>query len=250
VSREFLLNTLRYPETAIERLKESEKRGGVSTTGDLLMVEGACHLTWYHSKSTQVFRGMRFLISPNPRCDLVIGARSIERHNLLSPPNLMTIQAIGDPNGTFMEYYGEAYETPNLTMNLDPEVLKLTTKLAKIENELKLKKTSLKTAAAGADRKSPEQIEAMKEEKSQKEKEHKVAELDIKLYNANVAFNKDKSAENRKLVDDAENELKEALKALGTDDGKETVLEEPKGETSTGRSPSNGSAIKRHGKHV
>jgi hypothetical protein len=101
VSREFLLNTLKYPESAIEPLKDSEKFGGVSSTGEILIPEGACHLTWYHNKSTQVFRGMRFLISPNPRCDLVIGARSIERHNLLSRPKLIA-PAIVDPKGNLV----------------------------------------------------------------------------------------------------------------------------------------------------
>ena len=32
---------------------------------------------------------MRFLISPNPQCDLIIGARSIQKDKLLAVPNLM-----------------------------------------------------------------------------------------------------------------------------------------------------------------
>jgi len=87
VSRDFLFNTLGYTESDVRPLRESEKLGGISSTEEVLVPEGVVHLTWYHNKSTSMFRNMRFLITPHPRCDLVIGATSIEKCKLLLPPN-------------------------------------------------------------------------------------------------------------------------------------------------------------------
>jgi hypothetical protein len=58
-------------------------------TGDKFTPEAAIYLTWWHKKSTRVFRDMRFLISPQKQFDLIIGAHSIRAHNLLDVPNLM-----------------------------------------------------------------------------------------------------------------------------------------------------------------
>jgi hypothetical protein len=87
VSRDFALK-LGCTESTFRPLKKSEESGGTSATGHTLMPEGAVHLTWYHSNSTRVFHDMRFLVSRHQQCDLVIGARSIEKHKLLCPPNL------------------------------------------------------------------------------------------------------------------------------------------------------------------
>jgi hypothetical protein len=38
---------------------------------------------------------MRFLVSENPMCDLVIGARSIQKTNILDVPNLMVTNGVG-----------------------------------------------------------------------------------------------------------------------------------------------------------
>jgi hypothetical protein len=94
VSREFVLNVLQFPESNFKPLTEKEKRGGTGYTGHTMVPEHAIYLTWYHKKSTRVFRNMRFLISPNEHCDLIIGVQSIREHNLLSVPNLMA-----NPNG-------------------------------------------------------------------------------------------------------------------------------------------------------
>jgi hypothetical protein len=94
VSREFVLNVLQFPESHFKPLTEKEKRGGTGYTGHTMVPEHAIYLTWYHKKSTRVFRNMRFLISPNEHCDLIIGVHSIREHNLLSVPNLMA-----NPNG-------------------------------------------------------------------------------------------------------------------------------------------------------
>jgi hypothetical protein len=89
VSREFVLNVLQFPEANFRSLTEKEKRGGTGYTGHTMVPEHAIYLTWYHKKSTRVFRDMRFLISPNQHCDLIIGAHSIRQHKLLDVPNLM-----------------------------------------------------------------------------------------------------------------------------------------------------------------
>ncbi|TGO18460.1 hypothetical protein BPAE_0382g00050 [Botrytis paeoniae] len=89
VSRDFVENVLEYSEANFVRLTAEEKEGGFGITGDKLVPEGAIYLTWYHSKSTRVFHEMRFLISPHSQCDLIIGARSILKDNLLSVPNLI-----------------------------------------------------------------------------------------------------------------------------------------------------------------
>ncbi|KAF7881051.1 uncharacterized protein EAF02_006942 [Botrytis sinoallii] len=89
VSRDFVENVLEYSEANFVRLTAEEREGGFGITGDKLVPEGAIYLTWYHSKSTRVFHRMRFLISPYSQCDLIIGARSILKDNLLGVPNLL-----------------------------------------------------------------------------------------------------------------------------------------------------------------
>ncbi|THV51885.1 hypothetical protein BGAL_0096g00320 [Botrytis galanthina] len=89
VSRDFVQNVLEFSEANFGPLTAEEKKGGFGITGDKLVPEGAIYLTWYHSKSTRVFHSMRFLISPHSQCDLIIGARSILKDNLLGVPNLM-----------------------------------------------------------------------------------------------------------------------------------------------------------------
>lgn len=89
VSRAFVEDVLGFSAANFRELTSEEKKGGTSVTGHTLIPEGAVYLTWYHKKSTRVFRNMRFLISPNPHCDLIIGARSIQKDKLLGVPNLM-----------------------------------------------------------------------------------------------------------------------------------------------------------------
>jgi len=88
VSRAFV-EELGYSESSFHKLTNAEKEGGTGITGHKLTPEGAVYLTWYHNKSTRVFRDMRFLISQHPMYDLIIGARSIQKNNILDVPNLM-----------------------------------------------------------------------------------------------------------------------------------------------------------------
>ncbi|KAB8296958.1 hypothetical protein EYC80_002364 [Monilinia laxa] len=113
VSREFVEKVLEYPESNFVPLTVEEKEGGFGVTGHKLVPEGAIYLTWYHSKSTRVFHKMRFLISPHSQCDLIIGARSIQKDNLLGVPNLMatTSTRIANQNAPSMDKEEEHLET-------------------------------------------------------------------------------------------------------------------------------------------
>jgi len=89
VSREFVQKVLEFPESTFLKLTKEEERGGTSITGDSHIPLGAINLTWYHKNSTRVFYDMRFLISPTQHCDLIIGAQSIQKDNILNVPCLM-----------------------------------------------------------------------------------------------------------------------------------------------------------------
>ncbi|PQE32701.1 hypothetical protein CJF32_00008289 [Rutstroemia sp. NJR-2017a WRK4] len=98
VSRE-LVNRLGYSESNIRDLTQAERRGAVGITNDKLIPEGAIYLTWYHKRGTRVFHNMRFLISPHPHADLVIGAQSILKYDLVTAPNFMS-GAVPNDGGT------------------------------------------------------------------------------------------------------------------------------------------------------
>lgn len=70
-----------------ESLDSSEERDGHGITGHPHSVIGAIHLTWYTSTSPKMFTKMRFLVSESEAFELVVGAASIIRHNIISPPN-------------------------------------------------------------------------------------------------------------------------------------------------------------------
>jgi len=88
VSKDFLFNILGYTEADFVELTEQEKYGGTSASGHRVTPEAAVLLTWYYGTSPRTFNDMRFLVTSNPDCDLVIGVHSIVKHKLLSPPNL------------------------------------------------------------------------------------------------------------------------------------------------------------------
>ncbi|KAH6718708.1 hypothetical protein BKA61DRAFT_474263 [Leptodontidium sp. MPI-SDFR-AT-0119] len=90
VSREFVVGVLGYTKNDFHKLTREEEDGGQGITGHKLIPVGAIYLTWYHSNSTRVFRDMRFLVSEHPMFDLIIGARSIQKNNILDVPNLMS----------------------------------------------------------------------------------------------------------------------------------------------------------------
>jgi len=87
VSKDYLLNVLKFSEADFIPLTEQETLGGTSASGHRVEAEAAIHLTWYHGKNARTFHDMRFLVVSGSSFDLVIGERSIIKHNLLSPPN-------------------------------------------------------------------------------------------------------------------------------------------------------------------
>jgi len=87
VSKTFVVEDLEYPESEFLPLNPVEREGGLSASNHKLIPEAAVIITWYHAGSTRLFRNMRFLVMSNPEYHLVIGARSIAKHNILLPPN-------------------------------------------------------------------------------------------------------------------------------------------------------------------
>jgi len=100
ISQKFVEDVLKYPRSAFCALTKEEEAGAIGITGHQLIPTAAIYLTWYHKKSTRVFRDMRFLISPNEQFDLIIGAGSIQRDKLLDVPNFWMGWPIPDIHGS------------------------------------------------------------------------------------------------------------------------------------------------------
>jgi hypothetical protein len=88
VSQE-IVDSLGFTKADYEPLSWKEKQGGQSVTGELLTVDAAILLSWHHNTSPHRYRQMRFLISPCTKVDMIIGTRSIIKHNLMAPPVFM-----------------------------------------------------------------------------------------------------------------------------------------------------------------
>ena len=106
VSKKFLMKDLEYSDSELLPLNPSEKNGGLSASNHQLVPEAAVVLTWYHPGGTRLFRNMRFLVMSNTQYDFVIGARSIAKHYLLSPPNFGVVQYKAD-TGTYKSFLGK-----------------------------------------------------------------------------------------------------------------------------------------------
>ena len=91
VSQE-VVNSLGFTKADYEPLSWKERQGGQSVTGELLTVDAAILLSWHHNTSPHRYRQMRFLISSCTKVDMIIGTRSIIKHNLMAPP-VFTISA-------------------------------------------------------------------------------------------------------------------------------------------------------------
>ena len=88
VSRDFAEKVLGFPSSSFGELTKEEEIGGTGIMGEQHIPLSVIHLTWYHNNSTRVFRDMRFLVSPAPHCDLIIGAWSIQKDRILGVPCL------------------------------------------------------------------------------------------------------------------------------------------------------------------
>ncbi|KAF2634168.1 hypothetical protein P280DRAFT_414384, partial [Massarina eburnea CBS 473.64] len=86
-----LATSLGFTVTEYEQLKPREKTGGITASGHIHHAIGAIRVSWSHGSSTRMMTLMRFLVSDNEKIDLVIGARSIRKWNLISPPNLSNV---------------------------------------------------------------------------------------------------------------------------------------------------------------
>jgi hypothetical protein len=91
VSKAFLIEELGFQESEFNRagLTEAEK-SGESASGHPVIPEGWIELTWYPPNCPSPYRNMRFLVLENPKFELTICARTIEKHNILSKPFYLT----------------------------------------------------------------------------------------------------------------------------------------------------------------
>ncbi|KAE8449834.1 hypothetical protein EG329_007311 [Mollisiaceae sp. DMI_Dod_QoI] len=195
VSREFLVNQLNFPESAFrgKELRKFEKEGA-SITGHTLTPDGAIHLDWYHAKSTQRYRNMRFLVSSNPQCELIIGASSIEKHGILTPPNLLNQVVDFNDWKTDRTYQKHAAD------------------LARVKNELDTLEEDLKDAVK---EKKNHKINGLQTKIAWKKKEITVADLVLKHYVATVKLKEDSTnAEKKEEVEKLAAELRTAKQQL------------------------------------
>ncbi|KAH8588937.1 hypothetical protein B0O99DRAFT_692966 [Bisporella sp. PMI_857] len=96
VSRTFVENVLEFPASSFAKLTKDEETHGIGITGDPHIPLGAIYLTLYRNNSTRVFQDMRFLVSPTPNCDLVVGALSIWKDRIFDIPCLMNLNGSSD----------------------------------------------------------------------------------------------------------------------------------------------------------
>lgn len=74
-------------EADYRELSDVESREAITLAGQPFPVEAAILLSWHHNTSLKRFRQMRFLISSQAKTyDMVIGAQTIYKYNLLSQP--------------------------------------------------------------------------------------------------------------------------------------------------------------------
>ncbi|KAF2192619.1 hypothetical protein K469DRAFT_746012 [Zopfia rhizophila CBS 207.26] len=137
VSKNFALR-LGFAESDFKQLRPRKRNGGTTATGDILTVEGALNLSWYHGSSSRIFRDMRFLVSSAKDFDMIIGARSITKHNLISPPNLGIVKraSLSDPEDAKLR--GEVSKLESSIENLE-EVMEEKAKSGKDLKKLEMK---------------------------------------------------------------------------------------------------------------
>ncbi|KAF3038218.1 hypothetical protein E8E11_005933 [Didymella keratinophila] len=88
ISKQFV-DDLGFEEADYEPLTPREELGGQTMNGTIHPVEAAILLTWHHNTGPR-YRNMRFLISSTlDSHTMIIGTRSIVKHDLLSPPVFM-----------------------------------------------------------------------------------------------------------------------------------------------------------------
>jgi hypothetical protein len=215
VSKEFA-QKLGYTESDFKPLTSREKNGGTSATGHTHMPEGVLHLTWYHNTSPRLYNGMRFLVSPSQQYELVIGARSILAHKLISYPNF----GIDDDAGVTQFKLGSGMRSipksptrspipmPGLIVSLDKNLDKLTQDVAKLTNDLK---TLNHERAAEVKAKKENKVKQLDVEIERKEKKLEIKQLELELYDAKKQHEVNpQNGTNKMLMERIESDLKEA----------------------------------------
>jgi len=215
ISKEFALK-LGYTESDFEPLRPKERNGGTSATGHMHMPEGALHITWYHNSSPRLYDGMRFLVSSETQCELIVGARSILRHRLLSPPNLsleddrrgITNFKPGSGMVSLRLSSPTIQELLRLTPEVDKALDKLRSKQAKLAEDLKTLKHKLKAANKEEKEDDAKQLQA---EIKKGEKKLAISKLEVELYSAEKDLKSDPQSQTRQaVVDLVKSELKAA----------------------------------------
>jgi hypothetical protein len=185
VSREFALE-LGYKESDFEPLSSRERNGGTSTTGHAHMPVGALRLTWYHNTSPRLYKDMRFLVSPSQDYQLVIGARSILLHKLISHPNFGCVVSF----------------KPQSDLELD----KLRQDEAKLKNDLETLERKRDLEKGNQD-----QVKKLDRKIEKKEKLLAIKTAERELYLAKKHSDEDpKSKLKKKMVEDRKHDLKTA----------------------------------------
>jgi len=86
-----IVKELGYDESDYAPLSTREQLGGKTMNGTIHTVEAAILLSWHHNTGPK-FRDMRFLISPTLESTMIIGARSIVKYSIMSPPVFMSLE--------------------------------------------------------------------------------------------------------------------------------------------------------------
>jgi hypothetical protein len=127
--------------------------------------EGAINLTWYHREGSRVFRDMRFLIVPHSHADLVIGATSALKYDIVTKQDLM-VAKVGQYQGLMTIGNKTKGKLPNpqkgnaaFKPNMFPdEEWKELHRAFNLRNE-ELKNIRTRQAQARVDKKSKEELE-------------------------------------------------------------------------------------------
>lgn len=80
------MEQLGYVDSDLQQPTPFEKQGGHTLTGQHFNVEAVILLSWHHSTSPLIYRGMRFLVVSGSEFEMIIGADAIARHRLLISP--------------------------------------------------------------------------------------------------------------------------------------------------------------------
>ncbi|ORY09024.1 hypothetical protein BCR34DRAFT_385554 [Clohesyomyces aquaticus] len=184
-------------------LSERESTGATLLTGNIHTAKGAVLVTWHHFTSTKFFHDMRFLVTESENVDLIIGTASIIKHNLIPPPNL----GVGVGGAT------------DLNVPSKPAREKLVGDVARLTTEEKNAQRSLNAAIKAN---SSDQNDK-KKRLHKKQKEKRIAELKLAIYDANKLLEGKNKPEEMKAIKTQIATLQEEL------DAKEKKHSKPQG---------------------